>query len=88
MVWIKGSEDVQSSGIESNAGERLDIISSWHKAAVEHALPKANDSNVHQWPVFMMGDSADQLIIRLVLHSHGRPKTIGVEGFATKRDRF
>jgi len=26
-------------------GERLDIISSWRRVAVEHALAKANDGN-------------------------------------------
>jgi len=41
LVGIKGPEDVQSSGIESNAGERLDIVSSWCRAAVEHTLQHA-----------------------------------------------
>src|SRR5882724_9339201 len=38
LVGIKGPDEVQSSGIESKAGERSDIISSWRRAAVEHAL--------------------------------------------------
>ena len=46
LVRSEGPEAVQSSGIESNTGERSDIISSWHRAAVEHALTKANDGNV------------------------------------------
>ena len=35
-------------------------------------------------------DSADQLIVRLVLHNHGRPRMIRAEGcsFITKRERF
>src|SRR5882724_4796393 len=45
LVGIKGPDEVQSSGIESTAGERSDIISSWRRAAVEHALAKANDGN-------------------------------------------
>jgi len=45
LVGIKGPEEVQSSGIESKAGERSEIISSWCRAAVEHALAKANDDN-------------------------------------------
>ena len=45
LVGIKGPEEVQSSGIESKAGERSEIISSWCRAAVEHALAKANNSN-------------------------------------------
>ena len=45
MVGIEGPEEVQSSGMESKAGERLEIISLWHRVAVEHALAKANNSN-------------------------------------------
>ena len=45
LVGIEGPDEVQSSEIESKAGERLDIISSWCRAAVEHALAKANDTN-------------------------------------------
>jgi len=40
LVRLNGPEEVQSSEIESNMGERSDIISSGHKAAIEHALPK------------------------------------------------
>jgi len=43
LVQIKGPVEVQSSGIELNTGERSDIISSWCRAAVEHALAKANN---------------------------------------------
>ena len=34
-------------------------------------------------------DSTDQVIVRLVLHNHGRPRTIRAEGcsFITKRER-
>jgi len=45
LVGIEGPEEVQSSGIESKAGERSEIISSWCRVAVEHALAKANDGN-------------------------------------------
>ena len=47
LVGIKGPKEVQSSGIESNAGDRSDIISLWCRVAVEHALSKANDSNAN-----------------------------------------
>ena len=55
--------------------------------AVEHALAKANNCNTKQGPVLKVRDSADQLIVGLVLHSHGRLKTIGTEGcsFITKK---
>src|SRR5882724_3855426 len=43
LVGIEGPEEVHSSGIESNTGGISDMISSWHRAAVEHALAKAND---------------------------------------------
>jgi len=45
LVRIKGPEELQSSGIELKSGERLEIISSWHRVAVEHTLTKANDRN-------------------------------------------
>src|SRR5882724_7706206 len=60
LVGIKGPEEVQSSGIESKAGERLGIISSWHRAAVEHALAKANDGNTDRGPVLKVRESTDQ----------------------------
>jgi len=90
LVRIKGPEEVQSSRIGSNTGERSEIISSWCRVAVEHALAKTNDGNTDQGPVLKVRDSTDQLLIRLVLHNQGRPRTIGAEGcsFVTKRDRF
>ena len=91
-TWVrcKGPEAVQSSGIESNTGERLDIISSWCRAAVEHALAKANDGNTDQGPILKVRDNVDQLIVGLVLHSHCMPKTIGADewSFVTRRERF
>src|SRR5882724_11375258 len=89
LVGIKGPDEVQSSGIESKAGERSDIISSWRRAAVEHALAKANDGNADRGPVLKVSERANQLIIRLVLRSHGRPRTIGADGcsFVTRRER-
>jgi len=47
LVRIEGPEEVQRSGKESKAGERSDIISSWHRVAVEHALARANDGNAN-----------------------------------------
>ena len=45
LVRIEGPEGLQSSGIESNTGGRSEIISSWHRVAVEHALAKAKNGN-------------------------------------------
>src|SRR5882724_2493800 len=45
LVRIEGPEEVHSSGIELKSGERLEIISSWCRVAVEHALAKANNDN-------------------------------------------
>src|SRR5882724_6710699 len=89
LVGIKGPEELQSSGIESKTGERLGIISSWRRAAVEHALAKANDGNADQGPVLKTSKRDNQSIIGLVLRSHGRPSTIGADGcsFVTKRER-
>jgi len=90
LVGIEGPEEVQSSGIASKVGERLEIISSWSRAAVDHNLAKANDGSTNQGPVLKGRDSTDQLIIRLVLCNHGRPRTIRAEwcSFITKRERF
>src|SRR5882724_13222714 len=89
LVGIEGPEDLQSSGIEAKAGERSDITSSWHRAAVEHTLAKANDGNADREPVLKVRERADQLIIGLVLHSQGRPRMIVADGcsFITKRER-
>src|SRR5882724_5227943 len=89
LVGIEGPEEVQSSGIESKAGRRSDIISSWRRAAVEHALAKANDGNVDRGPVLKVSESADQLTVGLVLCSHGSPRTIRADGcsFITRRER-
>jgi len=51
LVRIEVPEELQSSGIESKAGERSEIISSWRKVDVEHALAKTNDGNTDQGPV-------------------------------------
>src|SRR5882672_4900860 len=82
LVRSEGPEGVHSSGIELNTGERSDIISSWHRAAVENALSKANDGNTYQGPIWKVRDNVDKLIIRLVLLSHGRLKTIGADGWS------
>src|SRR5882672_2872212 len=90
LVGSEGPEAVQSSGMESNTGERSDIISSWRRAAVEHALAKANDGNTDPGPVLKVRDNVDQSIVGLVLCSHGRLKTNGAAGwsFVTRRERF
>src|SRR5882724_4166238 len=89
LVRIEGPDEVQSSGMESKAGERSDIISSWCREAVEHALARANDGNADQGPVLKVSERTDQSIVGLVLRSHGRPRTIGADGcnFITKRER-
>src|SRR5882724_11036429 len=89
LVGIEGPEEVQSSGIESKAGEILDIISLWCRVAVEHALARPNDGSTDRGPVLKVSERADQSIVGLVLHSHGRPRTIRAAGwsFVTKRER-
>ena len=89
LVGSEGPEGVHSSGIEYNAGERLDIISLWCRAAVEHALAKANNGNTDRGPILKVRDNVDQSIVGLVVRSHGRPNTIGADGwsFVTRRER-
>src|SRR5882672_9627864 len=82
LVGSEGPEAVQSSGIESNTGERSDIISSWCRAAVKNALAKANNGNTDRGPILKVRDNVDQSIVGLVLHSHGRPKTNGADGWS------
>jgi len=57
--------------------------------AVEHALAKANDGNADQGPVLKVRESANQLFVGLVLHSHRRPRKIRDDGcsFITRRER-
>src|SRR5882724_3341976 len=59
LVGIEGPEEVKSSGIESKAGERLEIISSCHRVAVEHAWAKANDGNADHGPFLKVRESTD-----------------------------
>src|SRR5882724_8027190 len=56
---------------------------------VEHALAKANNGNADRGPVLKVRERANQLIVGLVLHSHGRPRTIRADGcsFITRRER-
>ena len=54
-----------------NTGERSDIISSWRRAAVEHALTKANDGNTDRGPVLKVRDNVDQSIVRLFVAMAG-----------------
>jgi len=90
LVRIEGPEKLQSSGIESNTGERWEIISLWCRVAVEHTLAKANNGNMDQGPVLKVRECADQSIVGLVLHSHGRPRMIGADrcSFITRRERL
>src|SRR5882724_6231313 len=60
LVGIKGPEEFHSSGIESNTGERSEMISSWHSVAVEHTLAKANDGKTDQGPVLKVRESTNQ----------------------------
>src|SRR5882672_12729112 len=89
LVGSDGPEDVHSSGIESNTGDRSDIISLWQRAACVHTLAKATKGNNDRGPVLNVSERVDQSIIGLVLRSHGRPKTIRADGwsFVTKRER-
>src|SRR5882724_6132512 len=80
LVGSDGPANVQSSGIESNTGERSEIISSWHRAATMHALAKATDGNTDRGPVLKVSESVTQSIIGLVLYSQGRPNTIWADG--------
>ena len=88
LVGIEGPEEVHSSGIESNTGGISDMISSWRRAAVEHALAKANNGKADRGPVLKVSESADQSTVGLVLCSQGSPRTIGVDGcsFVTRRE--
>ena len=61
-------------------GERSDIISLCLRAAIEHALAKANYGNNNWGPNLKVRDNVNQLIVGLVLHSHSRPKSIVAEG--------
>src|SRR5882724_12996578 len=76
LVRSDGPEDVQSSGIESNTGERSEIISLWRRAATVHALAKVTDSNTDRGPVLKVRESVAQLIVGLVLHNQGSPSMI------------
>src|SRR5882724_6995110 len=67
LVGSDSPADIQSSGIESNKGERSEIISSWHKVATVHTLAKAIESNTDQGPVLKVRESVDQSIVGLVL---------------------
>src|SRR5882724_1938011 len=80
LVRSEGPEDVQSSGIESNMGERSEIISSWRRAATVHALAKATDGNTDRGPVLKVRESITQSIVGLVLHNQGSPSTIRADG--------
>ena len=80
LVGSDSPEDVQSSGIESNMGERSEIISLWRRAATVHALTKATDGNTDRGPVLKVRESITQLIVGLVLHNQGSPSTIWADG--------
>ena len=56
---------------------------------MEHALAKDNNGNPDRGPVLKVSKRANQSIIGLVLHSHGRPRTISADGcsFITRRER-
>ena len=67
------------------------IISSWRRAAVEHALAKANGGNADQGPVLKVRESTNQLIIGLVLPTKEGPEQLGLTGAVLspgKRERL
>ena len=80
LVWSDGPADIQSSGSESNMGERSEIISSWRRVATVHALAKATKGNNDRGPVLKFRESVAQSIVRLVLCSQGSPKMIWANG--------
>ena len=89
LVGSAGPEDVHNSGIESKIGGRLEIISSWRRAAVEQALAKATDGSDDRGPDLNVNDKVAQSIVGLVSHNQGRPRTIEADGcrFITRRHR-
>ena len=80
LVGSDGPADVQSSGMESNMGERSEIISLWRRAATLHALAKVTDGNTDRGPVLKVRESVTQSIVGLVLHNQGSPSTIWADG--------
>jgi len=80
LVRSDSPADVQSSGMESNMGERSEIISSWHRAATMHALAKVTDGNTDRGPVLKVRESVAQSIVGLVLCNQGSPSTIRADG--------
>jgi len=79
LVGSDGPEEVQSSGMEPNVGERSDIISLWCRAAIKHSQAKASEGNDDWGPNLKVRNNVDQFIVGLVLCNHGRLKTIWEE---------
>ena len=80
LLTRDGTAGVHSSGIEANRGEMFEIISSCLRVVVvqDHAFVIVGRD---EWgPVWKVRVNVNQLIIGLVLRSHGRPSTMGAEG--------
>jgi len=88
LVGIEGPDEVQSSGIESKAGERSDIISSWHRRQWSTPWPRPTMAMLIEGLWLKVSERADQSIIGLVPCSQGSPRTIGADGcsFVTRRE--
>ena len=71
---------VHSSGIEVNRGEMLEIMSSCFKAVVIHDCALVSARRDKWGPVRKVRDKVNQLMIGLVLQSHGRLSMIGADG--------
>jgi len=66
-----------------NTEERSDIISSWRRATVEHALAKANKVTLIRAHLKeRQGGQYESGVLR----SHGRPNTIGAEGWSFMKE--
>ena len=70
---------MHSSGIEANRGEMLEIMSSCFKAVVIHDRALVSARRDEWGPVWKVRVKVDQLMIGLVLRSHGRPSTMGAD---------
>jgi len=68
-INLKGDDvhGVQSSGIDTNIGERLEIISLWQRAEVVYDMVTVIASRVDFGPVWKESDRIDQSMMGLVL---------------------
>ena len=78
---------MHSSGIEANRGEMLEIMSSCFKAVVIHDCALVSAGRDEWGPVWKVRVKVDQSMIGLVLRSHGRPSTMGADGWSLVTNR-